>query len=77
MNIEDVKIGDTVFFAGGLYEVANILQFPHGKMVGIYDEPPSEHIDYLSASRLTATRPCNDCQRQGCPSCSGQGFIVK
>lgn len=34
------------------YEVAEIRQFPHGKMVGIYDEPPSKHIDYWNPSSL-------------------------
>jgi hypothetical protein len=38
------------------YEVAEIRQFPHGPMVGIYDEPPSKHVDFWNASSLTLSR---------------------
>lgn len=33
------------------YEVAKIERFSHGWMVGIYDEPPSKHVDFWT--------PCN------------------
>lgn len=38
------------------YEVARIEKFPHGNMVGIYDEPPSKHVDFWNASGLTLSR---------------------
>lgn len=41
------------------YEVAEIRRFPHGFMVGIYDEPPSKHVDFWNASSLTLSRKAN------------------
>ena len=41
------------------YEVAEIRRFPHGFMVGIYDEPPSKHVDFWNASSLTLSRTAN------------------
>ncbi len=41
-----MKVGDKVLYAGSEYEVADIDEF-NGFMVGIYDEPPSFHIDYI------------------------------
>lgn len=38
------------------YEIARIEMFAHGLMVGIYDEPPSDHIDYLNPDSLVVTR---------------------
>ncbi len=43
----EIKQGDIVVYAGSEYEVAEVKQFPHGMMVGIYDEPPSFHVDYV------------------------------
>jgi hypothetical protein len=40
--------GARVFYGNTAYAVADIKLFPHGYMVGIYDEPPSRHVDYLS-----------------------------
>lgn len=40
--------GAMVIYAGSKYEVAEVRKFPHGLMVGIYDEPPSKHIDWLN-----------------------------
>lgn len=34
------------------YEVAEIRNFPHGLMVGIYDEPPSKHVDFWNPNSL-------------------------
>ena len=48
--------GTMVKFGGGLYEVAHTKAFPHGVMVGIYDEPPSKHVDYINPRSLTV--PC-------------------
>lgn len=42
-----IEAGDYVLYAGTIYKVAEIKDFPHGKMIGIYDEPPSNHIDYV------------------------------
>lgn len=44
-----VRIGK----GGYSYMVAEVKQFPHGKMIGIYDEPPSKHIDYWNPESLT------------------------
>lgn len=46
------KAGDKVLYAGSVYEVAHVRMFSHGPMVGIYDEPPSKHIDYLLPRHL-------------------------
>jgi hypothetical protein len=76
MNIENLKVGEEIFYASRFYEVAEIKEFPHGKMVGIFDEPPSKHIDYLNPSSVNEVYPCNNCQGGGCPTCSGYGRIV-
>ncbi len=41
------------------YEVAEIRRLPHGFMVGIYDEPPSGHVDFWNAASLTLARTAN------------------
>lgn len=76
MDVEKLSAGDEIFFAGTFYKVAEIKEFPHGKMIGIYDEPPSNHIDYLNPSSVTQVFPCNGCQGGGCPTCSGYGRIA-
>lgn len=76
MNIEKIKEGDEVFYAGGFYTVAEVKQFPHGKMVGIFDEPPSNHVDYLNPENVNETQPCPSCQGGGCPTCGGWGLLV-
>jgi len=48
--------GATVEYAGSRYEVAHQRQFPHGVMIGIYDEPPSKHVDYINPRNLTVPR---------------------
>jgi len=40
--------GRFVKYAGSNYQVAEVKRFGHGYMIGIYDEPPSKHVDYLS-----------------------------
>lgn len=50
-----VKVGDLVKISEdheASYEIAEIAGFPHGVMIGIYDEPPSDHIDYFNPSSL-------------------------
>jgi len=41
------------------YEVAEVKMYPHGPMIGIYDEPPSKHVDFWNASSLTLSRTAN------------------
>lgn len=45
--------GDQVVYAGSTWEVAEIKKFPHGWMVGIYDEPPGKHVDYIKPESVT------------------------
>ncbi len=73
---EKLKAGDEIYFAGSFYEVAEIKKFPHGEMIGIYDEPPSKHIDYLNPHNVRRVYPCMGCQGQGCPACSGYGKLA-
>lgn len=74
MNIDEIEVGMMVGYARFPYTVAEIKDFHHGKMVGIYDEPPSKHIDYVTASSLSKIYHCPDCQN-GCPTCGGFGYI--
>jgi len=77
MSIDEVmslQAKDEIFFAGSYYEFAELKEFPHGMMVGIYDEKPkSNHIDYLNPERLLKAYPCNRCQGGGCLDCGGFG----
>lgn len=80
MTIEkakDLKKGDEVFYAGAFYEVAEIKRFPHGVMIGIYDEPKSKHIDYLQPDSVNEVVPCGSCQCGGCPVCGGYGRLAQ
>ena len=55
MNTHDFKIGDKVKITADSeceYEVAELKEMPHGTMIGIYDEPPSKHIDYWQSEHL-------------------------
>lgn len=45
--------GTKVMYAGSEWEVAHQKRFPHGMMIGIYDEPPSKHVDYLNPESVT------------------------
>lgn len=72
-----IKEGDEVYYAGDFYRVAEpSKEFPHGVMIGIYDEPPTKHIDYLNPESVNEVLPCPECQGQGCPTCNGYGRIV-
>ena len=73
---EKINVGDAVFYAGAFYDVAEIKDFPHGKMIGIYDESTSKHIDYINPSNVSNVYPCNCCQGGGCPNCGGYGRVV-
>jgi len=46
---DKVKINPESEFS---YEVARLEKFPHGWMVGIYDEPPGKHVDFWNPSSL-------------------------
>jgi hypothetical protein len=46
------KVGQKVIFGRHPYEIAVFKHFPHGWMVGIYDEPPGRHIDFLNPEGL-------------------------
>lgn len=52
-----IKSGSKVKFANSEFEVAEVKFFPHGPMIGIYDEPPSKHIDYLRPESVTLIEP--------------------
>lgn len=72
-----LKQGDEVYFAGAFYAFAELKEYPHGPMVGIYDErPKNNHIDYLSPDGLGEVLPCTRCQGGGCLDCSGFGKYV-
>ena len=49
MTIEEaqqLKPREEVFFAGSYYEFAKLKEYPHGLMVGIFDEKPkNNHVD--------------------------------
>lgn len=49
-----VRPGDKVFISDPeiQYEVAGVKKFPHGWLVGIYDEPPGKHVDYWTPGAL-------------------------
>jgi len=70
---ERLKKGDEVFFAGAYYDFAELKYLPHGVMVGIYDDKPTNHIDYLNHENLSSVYPCNRCQGGGCLDCGGFG----
>jgi len=69
--MSEIKNGDMVLFAGYFYEVAEVKDFPHGKMIGIFDEKKTGHIDYVSPSSVSKLYPCNLCQKLGCIACVG------
>lgn len=71
-----LRKGSRVFYAGSIYEFATIKKFPHGVMIGIYDEPPLKHVDYLQPSNANVVYPCCACIGNGCPVCNGSGEII-
>ena len=78
MTIEATKKlqkGEEVYYAEFYYEVAEVKQFPHGLMIGIYDEPPTKHIDYLNPKDVQEVFPCSYCQGGGCLHCGFWGKI--
>lgn len=44
---------DSVIYAGSTYKVAEVKKLITTMVIGIYDEPPSNHIDYVQASNCT------------------------
>ena len=73
---QKLRKGNRIYYAANIYDVALIKPFPHGVMIGIYDEPPTKHVDYLQPENIRAVYPCHACQGGGCPVCSGSGEIV-
>lgn len=59
-DLDKISIGDEVFFANRFYEVADISKQFGAKMIGIYDEPPSKHIDFLNPNSIDIVRFKND-----------------
>lgn len=55
-DLDKLEKGDEVFFAGSFYEVAEIQASNLGAMIGIYDEPPSKHIDYINPENIEGVR---------------------
>jgi hypothetical protein len=56
----NLTVGDHVTIGSQsetIYEVACFKAFPHGIMVGIYDEPPGKHIDFWNYNSLTKVEP--------------------
>ncbi len=76
-KVNKLKQGDKIFYGGGFYEVAETKELPHGLMVGIYDEPPKKHIDYLQPENIMEVVPCYACQGGGCPVCGGYGKLTQ
>ncbi len=58
-NVKNDAPGTIVRYAESDWEVAHVKQFPHGPMIGIYDEPPGKHIDYLHPRSVTIPRGQN------------------
>ena len=69
-------MSEWVFYAGTFYKVANYKKTPMGKMVGIYDEPPSNHVDYLNPANVDEVAHCHACQGEGCTVCGGFGLYT-
>ena len=76
METINLQPGNEVCFEGNFYIVAEVKVFPHGKMVGIYNEPQNKHIRYIDPKDIFIVIPCYACQGGGCPVCSGQGKII-
>lgn len=55
------KVGHFVTYAGAEYEVADINSKPG--FVGIYDEPPGKHIDYIKWESVKAVRPIEPAEK--------------
>lgn len=72
---KELKQGSEVYYAGSFYEFAELKKFPHGVMIGIYDEANSKHIDYLNVYSVKEVVPCGQCWN-GCPVCGGSARIV-
>ena len=71
-----LRKGDRIYYGGSIYDFATIKKFPHGVMVGIYDEPPSRHVDYLQPKNVRKVYDCPACIGNGCTVCDGFGQII-
>ena len=52
-KLKELRLADRVYYAGSIYKSAGLKDFPHGKMIGIYDKPPSYHIGYLNPDSVS------------------------
>ena len=75
-HIKKLRKGSKLYYAGAVYEFATIKKFPHGTMIGIYDEPPTMHVDYIQPSNIDNAYNCPACIGNGCPMCNGTGYII-
>jgi len=73
---QKLKKGNRIYYAGSVYDFATLKMFPHGVMVGIYDEPPTKHVDYLQPQNVNIVYNCPACIGNGCPVCNGSGEII-
>lgn len=73
--MKEIIKGDIILYANNTYEVAYVKDFPHGKMIGIYDEKNSEHIDYLNPNNVQKVSICSNCQN-GCTTCNGFRYLI-
>ena len=55
--VDDITDVAYVYYAGSFYKVAELTDRLGVPFVGIYDEPPSEHIDYI---KLENCKPKTD-----------------
>ena len=76
MDIKKAQKGNEIYHAGAIYEIAEVKDFPHGKMIGVFDQPSSKHIDYLNPQSVDEVYPCYACQGGGCPVCGGCGKLI-
>lgn len=73
----NIEVGDFVKvskYSSFEYEVAEIKKFPHGKMIGIYDENNSLHIDYWNPDNLFLSRKASESKYKLIPYHNPQGI---
>jgi len=75
-SAKKLRKGNRIYYAGGIYDFATLKEFPHGIMIGIYDEPPTKHIDYLQPKNVDIIYHCPGCTGIWCPVCGGCGKII-
>jgi NTP pyrophosphatase (non-canonical NTP hydrolase) len=63
-----IEVGDKVIYAGVKYEVAEVRPRPGGLMIGIYDKPPGNHVDFLNPDNVELVEKCGRNPVKGLPS---------